>query len=194
LVMAFIVTLVWIWALVTIAVTVHTPGFSQQMPHFDLGGEGNLFVEGYFASQAFLLLTAVIVAVWLACSCPGRTVEWQDPAWRGLTVGAFIMLFLFSIPLLIESCRFARDLTLNGSEAVFVAVFIMLAVAALAALIVEVGLSLEPYITLREPPVVTEMGQTVKPPLPPRPVGKNETVVMVPVENSSVTTQTVAVR
>ena len=179
---------VWVWAFATIALTIHSDGFAQQNQHVDTPdqNEGTRFTEGYWASQAFLLLACITLSVWLACSSPGRSYSWQSPAWRALTVGSFAVTFAVTVPMLILACRFAHDLSgLSGAERTLIAVFIILPFVALFALIAEAALSQEPFY---HPSAAQEQHAhshtrveqhtvMVKPPLPPRPGQSSVTVV-----------------
>ena len=139
---------VWVWALVTLAATVrfNLIGSYQQWQYIELlpgatysglpgPAPGNAFTEGYWSSQAFLLLVIIAAVSWLLCWT--RTpFEWQSRATRVLTTGACFILFASTFPMLIFACRFAQTLALNSDERTFVAAFILLPVTAMAILAV----------------------------------------------------------
>ena len=115
LVMAFIVTLVWIWAFVTIAETIH-PGLLTADAAGTAGGCRESVCRGLLRIAGIPLPHSGDSGGVVGMLVPWEDVEWQSPAWRGLTVASFVILFLITVPLMIEACRFARDLALNGAE------------------------------------------------------------------------------
>ena len=126
--------LVWVWAFATIAVTVRSDltGFYQQWQTIEPADVvGASFTEGYWASQAFLLLCIVATASWMLCY--GRTVfHWQSRPVRMVTLASCTVLAAATLPMLILACRFAQTLSMNADEKTLAAVFILLPFVALA--------------------------------------------------------------
>ena len=151
---------VWIWGAATIASTVRDNklGFLQQWQTIetptgnDKGNYGNSFTEGYWASQAFLLLLLITIVSWLLCYT--RTpFQWQSRPVRILTCGASAMLVACTLPMLIFACRFAQTLSMNADENTFVAVFIVLPLTAVAILALVLWRFVEPLY--RNPMTIT---------------------------------------
>ena len=149
--------LLWIWAGTTIAATVRDDqiGFLEQWQTVespnggfsintsDVGAGGAAFTEGYWASQAFLLLLLITAVSWLLCW--SRTpFQWQNRATRILTCGACIALAASTLPMLIFACRFAQTLSLNSDERTYIAAFILLPLTAIAILTLALYRFMEP--------------------------------------------------
>ena len=146
-----LLSLVWVWALATVATTVRSNwvGFFQQWQSVETpqsvvdGNEGNSWTEGYWASVSFLLTVEVVVVGWLVSQATSA-YEWQSRPVRVATVSACILLATSTFPMLIFACRFAETLSLNGDQNTFVAVFILLPFVALALLVCQLLRCLEP--------------------------------------------------
>jgi hypothetical protein len=174
---SLMVMMIWVWAIVTIRVTTTDDklGFSQQWQRVvtstvvQQNNEGASFTENYWASEAFLLLVIFTLSIWTAAFTGGLTPQWQSRAWRTVTMATLLILCGALLPMIIFACRFARDLSLNGSEATFVAVFIILPLLAVAKLAIAAVRCAEPLFAQdgQMPYLSTE--KTVLPPLPPRP-------------------------
>ena len=143
--------LVWVWAFATVAATVRKDyvGFFQQWMTVDTSTDvvgsavGNAFVEGYVASIAFLLLLIFAVVSWLVITS-ASTFEWQSRPTRLLTLLGSLLLAASTLPMLIQSCRFAQSLNMDGDERTFVAVFILMPLTAFALMLVMVVRCAEP--------------------------------------------------
>ena len=163
--------LVWVWALATVAATVRNDwvGFFQQWQSVSTsasiagGPVGNAFTEGYWASFAFLLLVLLVAVGWLI-SANASTFEWQSRPTRLLTVLVCFFLVTATLPMLIQACRFARDLSMNGDQRAFVAVFILLPLLSVCLLAAVVVRCAEPmYRQLESGKVVDEQSMVASP-------------------------------